>query len=214
VKNKKLLIILPAYNEEKTIYQIVKKLKKFGFVLVIDDYSDDKTKKKAIEAGAKVISNKKNFGYENSINIGIKFFLNKKYQYLITMDADGQHPIKYVPIFQTFLNKNYDVICGVRSLILRKSEKIFIFLSKIFLDLRDPLCGLKGYSRPFLIKYYSKKKSNYISTEYLVIAKKKNLNILQYEIETKPRKDISRFGNSLMTDVKILITLVNILFFL
>ena len=74
MSKKKLLIILPAFNEENTIFRIVKKLKKYGIVLVIDDCSSDKTGKNALLAGAKVIYHKKNFGYETSINTGIKFF--------------------------------------------------------------------------------------------------------------------------------------------
>ena len=130
----------------------------YGFVLVVNDCSSDKTKNKAILAGAKVISHKKNFGYETSINTGINFFLKKKFQNLITIDADGQHPVRYIPIFNQILNMKYDVVCGVRSQILRNSEKIFTFLSKKIFHLNDPLCGLKGYKRNFLRKYYFKKK--------------------------------------------------------
>ena len=63
MKNKKLLIVLPAFNEERTIFNIVKKVKKYGSVLVVDDCSTDETKKKATLAGAKVLTHKINFGY-------------------------------------------------------------------------------------------------------------------------------------------------------
>ena len=211
---KKFLIILPAYNEEKTIYTIVKKLKKYGYVLVINDCSIDKTKKYALQAGAKVISHKKNFGYESSINTGMKFFLKEKYENLITIDADGQHPIKYILVFKKLLEEDYDIVCGVRSKILRVSEKIFIFFSKIILDLKDPLCGLKGYKRSFLRKYYSGKKSNFICTEYLILAKKNNLKIFEHKIKNKFRSDASRFGGSLITEAIILFTFLKILLLL
>lgn len=214
MKNKNLLIVLPAFNEEKTIFHIVKKVKKYGFVLVVNDCSSDKTKNKAILAGAKVISHKKNFGYETSINTGINFFLKKKFQNLIIIDADGQHPVRYIPIFNQVLNKNYDVVCGVRSQILRNSEKIFIFLSKKILHLNDPLCGLKGYKRNFLRKYYFKKKKNYISTEYLIFAKKNNYKVYEMKVKNKLRKDNSRFGNSILTEILIIITFVKIFLFL
>ena len=210
---KKSLIILPAFNEEKTIYKTVKALRKHGFVLVINDSSSDKTKDYALEAGAKVITNKKNLGYEFSINTGIKYFLKKKFDILITIDADGELPVKYVPSFKKLLNKNYDIVCGVRSKLFRVSEKIFIFLSRIFLDLKDPLCGLKGYKKYFLKKYYSGKKSNFICTEYLVIAKKNNLNIFEYKINNKLRKGNSRFGNSIFTEIIIVITFIKVLLF-
>ena len=214
MSKKKLLIILPAFNEENTIFRIVKKLKKYGNVLVIDDCSSDKTGKNALLAGARVINHKKNFGYETSINTGIKFFLKTNFENLITIDADGQHPTKYVSDIKKLLDKNYDVVCGVRSKIIRLSEKIFIFLSKIFLDLQDPLCGLKGYKRNFLKKYYSKKKSNLICTEYLLLAKKNKFRISEFKIKNKLRKDKSRFGSSLLTEIIILFTFLKILLLL
>ena len=66
------LILIPAYNEEKTIKKIIKKINKFGKVLVVNDASEDKTKKISISAGALVINHKKNLGYNKAIDTGLK----------------------------------------------------------------------------------------------------------------------------------------------
>ena len=71
----KLAIIIPAFNEEKTISNIVKKSKKYGKVLVINDASNDRTMLLAKKNGAKVFNNDKNLGYCYSINLGIKMMI-------------------------------------------------------------------------------------------------------------------------------------------
>ena len=77
-KNKDLLILIPAFNEEKTINKMIKEVKTYGKVLVIDDGSNDKTRNIALKSGAIVLRHKKNLGYNTAINSGIKYFLKKK----------------------------------------------------------------------------------------------------------------------------------------
>ena len=77
-KSKDLLILVPAFNEEKTLKKMINGIKKYGRVLVIDDGSSDQTKKIALKNGAMVLSHKKNLGYNQAINSGLKFFLKKK----------------------------------------------------------------------------------------------------------------------------------------
>jgi len=91
-KSNKFLILIPAYNEEKTIKKIVESGIKFGKVLVVDDASNDDTKNKAVLAGAMVLSHKHNLGYNLAIDTGLKFFLKSKHKNIILLDADGQHP--------------------------------------------------------------------------------------------------------------------------
>ena len=204
--SKDFLILIPAYNEEKTIKKIVSGVKKFGKILVVNDASRDKTKKIATSAGATVISHKKNLGYSKAIDTGLKFFLKSKYKKIILIDADGQHPIKYIKVFKKYLNLKNEVVCGVRNTITRISEKIFVKLSLITWNLNDPLCGMKGYSKNFLKKFYKTPNYNFIGTEYLIKAKKKNIKIKEILINNRLRKDKSRFGEGLSTNLSIIFT--------
>ena len=204
--SKDFLILIPAYNEEKTIKKIVSGVKKFGKILVVNDASRDKTKKIATSAGATVISHKKNLGYSKAIDTGLKFFLKSKYKKIILIDADGQHPIKYIKVFKKYLNLKHEVVCGVRNTITRISEKIFVKLSLITWNLNDPLCGMKGYSKNFLKKFYKTPNHNFIGTEYLIKAKKKNIKIKEILINNRLRKDKSRFGEGLSTNLSIIFT--------
>lgn len=204
---KELLIIIPALNEEKAIGKIIQKVKIFGDVLVVNDGSKDKTKYIAIKNGVSVISHNTNLGYDQAINSGLKFFIKKKYKYVITIDADGQLPPNYIRFFKKKLKLNSDIVCGVRSRVDRIGEKIFLFFSKIVWNLQDPLCGMKGYSFNYIKKFFNKKISfNSICTELLIKGKKRKINITELKIKNKIRLDESRFGSGILTEIKIVFT--------
>lgn len=211
---KELLIIIPAFNEEKTIKKIIQKVKIFGDVLVVNDGSKDKTKDIALKNRVSVISHNTNLGYDQAINSGLEYFIKKKYKYVITIDADGQLPASYIGLFKKKLKFNKDIVCGVRNRVDRTSERIFLFFSRIIWDLQDPLCGMKGYSFSFVKIFFNKKSLfNSISTELLIKGKLKKKNIIELKIKNKNRLDESRFGSGFFTELKIIFTLVKCLIF-
>ena len=93
------LIVIPAYNEVASVADVVKSCAKYCDVLVVDDGSIDNTCKASTDAGATVITNKTNRGYEYSLNIGYKYAVKFNYDLMITMDADGQLPHNNIPEF-------------------------------------------------------------------------------------------------------------------
>lgn len=85
-------VIIPAYNEEMTIGPVVREIKAKGLdCVVINDGSSDKTRQVAENEGAYVISHPTNYGKGASLNDGFRYSLNRNYDYVITMDGDGQH---------------------------------------------------------------------------------------------------------------------------
>ncbi|MCM8786228.1 MAG: glycosyltransferase family 2 protein [Candidatus Omnitrophica bacterium] len=87
-----ILVIIPAYNEEKTIGQLLKNLKKyFKNILVIDDGSKDKTKEISEKENVIVISHKVNKGKGEALKTGFRYAIEKGFPAVITMDGDGQH---------------------------------------------------------------------------------------------------------------------------
>ena len=111
------LAIIPCYNEEHTIGSVVLKTKKHvSKVLVIDDGSVDDTAKIAADAGAEVITHKTNRGKSAAIKTGFKYALNKNYDYVITIDGDGQHNPSEIPnLLGNIINNGHDVSIGFRS---------------------------------------------------------------------------------------------------
>lgn len=209
---KELLILIPALNEEKTIKKIIQKAKIFGDILVVDDGSKDSTREIAFKNGASVISHSTNLGYDQAIKSGLYFFIKKKYKYLITIDADGQLPPNYIKLFITKLRLNADIVCGVRTKVNRVSEKIFIFFSKVIWNLKDPLCGMKGYSFSYINRFFNKSFFfDSISTELLIRGKIRKVNIFELKINNKIRFDNSRFGSGILTELKIIFTFLKCL---
>ena len=115
-KDKLTLAIIPCYNEAATIGSIALKVKNHvDKVLVIDDGSIDDTVKIAKAAGAIVISHKKNYGKSTAIKSGFKYALDKNYDYIITLDGDGQHDPSEIPLLLNNLKNNgHDITLGIR----------------------------------------------------------------------------------------------------
>ena len=82
----KILIVIPALNEEETIEKVIINSKCYGDVLVVDDGSTDDTSTLAKKAGAVVIGNHNNFGYEHALNLGHSYACRYNYEIIVTMD--------------------------------------------------------------------------------------------------------------------------------
>ena len=98
---KELLIIIPAYNEEKSIGAVLDELLQlplFGIadVLVIDDASRDDTAKLARARGVQVITQMYHMGYGAGLQLGYRYAVLHGFSYVIQMDADGQHDVSNV----------------------------------------------------------------------------------------------------------------------
>lgn len=110
---KSFTIILPAYNEEKVIRQVVERLRQKypnDEILVIDDASQDQTGRLAEEAGARVLRHPYNIGYGGALKTGIR---HAKNEILMFFDADDQHdPRDIAPIVQAL--NHCDMSVGAR----------------------------------------------------------------------------------------------------
>jgi len=111
----KTIIIIAAWNEEKYIEKVVQQTKKIhSKVLVVDDGSTDKTAALAKKAGALVLTHKKNKGKGAAARTGCDYAIQKAYDTIILMDADGQHLPSDIPRFLKALKGN-DIVFGYRT---------------------------------------------------------------------------------------------------
>lgn len=187
-----------------SIGKVIIESKKFGDVVVINDGSKDQTKRIAKDSGAIVLNNIFNEGYDISILKGIKFALEKKYHYILTIDADGQHPTNIINKFLHFIKKDYDLVIGNRKKISRFSEKLFNFYTNTFFSIPDVLCGMKCYSTNFLKTCNHKKYINSIGTYYIFNAIQKKLKIKILDLEVSKREyNSSKMGFFLKSNLKI-----------
>ena len=208
----KLAIIIPAYNEDKTIDKLIKQVINFGVPIVIDDGSKDFTAEISLKAGAKVVSHKINMGYDEAINTGFRFACEYNFQYILTIDADGQHKSEYINEYINLLSKGTDCIVGIRKNRQRLAEYIVSFYGILFWEIDDPLCGMKAYN---LDRYLGLKNSyikKQIGMQFLIYAIKNNLIISQVNINENNRIDKPRFGSRFSSNYSILRTLLSIVF--
>ena len=201
---RELVIIIPAFNEESTIQSVINSISEFGQVLIIDDGSTDKTAIRASSSGAIVHSHKHNLGYDDALNTGFRIAASRGFEYIITMDADGQHDSKSITKIRNLLSDGFDLVVASRRKKQRFSEEIFSFYSSLRWSINDPLSGFKGYriSLYHSLGHFDSYKS--IGTELLFYALKNNYKVAEIEAEIKPRIGNSRFGDSLKTNFKIL----------
>lgn len=111
-------IIIPAYNEEKTIAEVIRRAKKHSAkVIVIDDASSDNTPKIATKEGAKVYRHAVNRGLGGALGTGFKAALIENTEIMITLDADCQHDPEDIPkLIKPITDGQADVVIGSRFL--------------------------------------------------------------------------------------------------
>jgi len=161
----KTLVIIPAFNEETSIVNVVESIKAVVDevdIVVIDDGSTDKTVENSKKAGAKVISLPCNMGYGVAIQTGYKYAMQRHYQYLVQMDADGQHEAKDIKVLlNTLYSSDFDIVLGSRYLgdytycqtYYRKIGTIvFKFLLYVYSGkkISDPTTGFQAMNRRVL----------------------------------------------------------------
>jgi len=144
MEGSKTVVIIPAFNEEKTIFNVVASIKNYSDVILVNDASSDNTLILAKKAGAIVVNLNKNCGYDEALNHGFKKANELSYKYAITIDADGQHDVSFVKKYINLL-ETYDLVLGIRPKYQRLSEKIYSVFTKKLFAWHDPLCGMKGY---------------------------------------------------------------------
>lgn len=164
----KVAIIIPAWNESKHIYDVVKRTKKVhSDVIVVDDGSKDTTTELAKRAGATSLRHILNMGKGAAAKTGCDYAYQKGYDVLILMDADGQHLPEDIPRFLEAL-KGKDIVFGYREsnknapLLMNIGNWGLTKMSEILfgMPLKDTQSGYRAFTR----KAY--KRIRWKSTDY------------------------------------------------
>ncbi len=159
----KLVVLIPAYNEENTIYKVIKDIPSIvnlkQEIIVIDDGSTDGTIKQAKRTDATIISNRKNLGLGFTFKYGLINSLKNRADIIVILDGDGQYnPKNLESLIFPILNNQVDLVIGNRFLYKTVYELNFmkklgnkllsIFLSKILLRL-DQVYDVQSSYRAF-----------------------------------------------------------------
>lgn len=195
--NKKVLCIIPAYDEEATIGQVAAgALQHCGNVLVIDDGSQDQTAEMAEQAGASVIKHLICLGTGGALSTGFKAALQTDSAILVTMDGDGQHKPDEIPIILDPITKgNADVVVGSRflkpqdciPLIKRIGNKMLSFSTSLIAgtEISDSQSGFRAYRREVL-EYATHRSRDYRwASETLILAAQGGFTIMEVPITAR-----------------------------
>jgi len=216
----KIIIGIPAYNEEKNIASLLIKLKKISEnIIVCNDGSNDLTGKIAKELGATVIEHERNLGYGSAIK---SIFLKAREinaDVLVTFDADGQHRIEDInAILEPIKNNIADIVIGSRFLNnnqeIPKYREIGIkAITKLTnvtggTKITDSQSGFRAYSKKILEKIEPKESGMGISTEILIKTQKAGFIITEvpitilYEGDTSTHNPISHGSSVILSTLK------------
>ncbi|MBL7081763.1 MAG: glycosyltransferase family 2 protein [Candidatus Omnitrophica bacterium] len=100
-------VVIPAYNEAVTIGSVIAQVKQLGIdVILVDDGSVDETARIGEDLDALVLRNELNQGKGMSLGRGIKYALERDFDFIITMDGDGQHHPDNIPLFLNYAKKS------------------------------------------------------------------------------------------------------------
>ena len=166
--DKDIWIIIPAYNEEKHISDVIKKTRKYcKNIVVIDDGSRDDTYEIAKKLDVYVLKNVVNMGKGAALKTGCDFAIKQSAKKIIVMDSDGQHnPAQIKNILASL--KDVDIVFTYRKFskhmpfILKLGNMLINRFTRLLynVNLRDTQCGF----RAFTSKAY--KKVRWISSDY------------------------------------------------
>jgi glycosyltransferase involved in cell wall biosynthesis len=211
--NNKILVMIPAYNEENTIEEVVKGVSELYpdyHIIVINDGSEDLTEERAKKAGAIVVALPFHAGGTTAVLTGYLVALEYGYDYLVKVDGDGQHrPEDIQRVLQPVITGEADICVGSRYLAnknaVEEDDSTIKFAGRAFSSalmtilikrrITDTTSGLRAWNKKALRiltnVYLNERKLPDDSVLWLVetiIAKKKGLEIREVPIEVKPRK--------------------------
>jgi len=212
---------IPAYNEEKNISEIIKKLQKItNKIIVCDDGSSDSTAKIARDMGVLVVQHDTNLGYGAAIRSIFLKAREEKSEFLITLDSDGQHRIEDIQtILKPLQNKEADLVIGSRFLnndgknvpsYRKVGIKILTKLANTSLkqNITDSQSGFRGYGKHVIENVTPSESGMGVSNEILIKANKQGLKIVEvpiiilYDGDTSTHNPISHGSSVLISTLK------------
>lgn len=230
MKKDKILFVIPAYNEAENIGRVLKEIKKdvnYADILVVNDCSKDNTKKIVTENNVRCITNIFNMKYAMAVQTGIKYAYDNDYDFVIQMDADGQHIAKEAEkLYKTMKESKADIVIGSRYLIdtgypcpkfRRLGTKIFELLIKLLCHkkIADPLSGFQCLNKRVIKKYAQMGNYPEYPDANLIIEMLRNgYNIIEVPVKMRLREAGESMHGGIIKPIKYMINMFYTIIFI
>jgi glycosyltransferase involved in cell wall biosynthesis len=204
---KKIAVIVPAYNEEKAIAEVVNDINTLvaanNFhldVIVVNDSSHDKTTEIVKQLKCVLLNLPVNIGIGGAMQTGFRYAYEKGYDYAIQVDGDGQHPPSEIPkLINAILEKGLDVVIGSRfidktgflsTFIRRMGILFFKRLLKLFcgITVTDSTSGFRIINRKALAVVSEIYPDEYPEPESIILYSRHNLKIGEIPVNMRERQ--------------------------
>ncbi len=222
-KNADVLVVIPAYNEERNIGTVLRKIHSLPDppdVVVVNDGSADRTSEVARGEGAVVIDLPVNLGIGGAVQTGFRYAVRKGYRYAVQLDADGQHdpeelhrildPVRAGEV-DIAIGSRFVADTGYRAPLMRRVGMVILasFISRIVgCPVRDSTSGFRAYSRQaftFLAEHYP---VDYPEPEAVVLLARNGFRIVEVPVKMHERLNGSSSidtGRSVYYMIKVLL---------
>jgi glycosyltransferase involved in cell wall biosynthesis len=219
---KRLLILIPAFNEERAVGGVVKEVRAAvpgTPILVVDDCSADATRSEARLAGAQVLALPHHLGLGGCVQAGYRLAYELGYDYVIRVDGDGQHDPRDIPVILKALEHgDCEMVIGSRFVdgngthtsLLRAIAIVFfraVLRPILGRGVRDPTSGFVGVNRTALGLFSATFPLEYPEIEALVVLQRKRFRFVEVPCRFRPR----RTGRSTITAVKSIYYIIHVL---
>lgn len=220
----KILLIIPAYNEEENILKTIEEIRNSDIdvdYIVINDGSTDGTEKILRDNNINHIKLVHNLGIGGAVQTGYKYALFNNYDIAIQYDGDGQHDIYYVPkIIQPLIDEQANMTIGSRFIVKNskfkstKTRQVGIRIISFFINLftgkkiYDTTSGFRACDKKMIENFANSYPTEYPEPVSTVIALKNHNKVVEVPVEMRSRKA----GKSSIHTWKNIYYMINVIF--
>ncbi|MCM1499253.1 MAG: glycosyltransferase family 2 protein [Clostridium sp.] len=218
----RLLMVIPAYNEEDNIIRVVNTIKEqypeYDYV-VVNDGSTDHTSRRCHKNGFEIIDLPVNLGLAGAFQTGLKYAYRRDYDCVLQFDADGQHKPEYIEAMLCKLEEGYDIVIGSR-FVNKKKEKSLRMLGARMLTvaiklttgkrISDPTSGMRMFNKA-MIKEFAVNMNYGPEPDTISYLLKQGASIAEIQVEMEERvagKSYLNFTKSAMYMLRMLISIL------
>lgn len=197
----KVLVIIPAYNEEETILSVASQVISAGFdYVIVNDGSSDNTLQICKDHGLNVLDLSQNLGIGGAVQAGHKYALLNNYDVDVQFDGDGQHDARYISALVHEIETGADIVVGsryldlksgFRSTLMRRIGKTWLSLCLRMLchqRISDPTSGFRACNSKAIRLFCESYPIDYPEPESLAQASQKGLTISEVPVVMHERQ--------------------------